>query len=63
LHRPFRLWLYPLPALIALVGWVYLFVTTDVLKIGYGLLVIVLGAIAYLLFSRKTGRWPFVKVT
>jgi amino acid transporter len=63
LHRPFRVWLYPLPALIALVGWVYLFVTTDFLKIVYGLAVIALGGVAYLLFSHKTGRWPFAKAS
>src|SRR5580658_7881309 len=27
--RPFRIWFYPLPAFIALVGWGFVFVTTD----------------------------------
>ncbi len=28
MKRPFKMWLYPLPALIALVGWIFLFATT-----------------------------------
>ena len=28
-ERPFKMWLYPLPALVALVGWLFLFGTTD----------------------------------
>src|SRR5262249_11370928 len=28
MERPFRVWLYPLPALIALAGWVFLLATT-----------------------------------
>ena len=35
--RPFRIWLYPLPAFIALVGWLFIFVTTDVQVIAFGL--------------------------
>src|SRR6059058_6227889 len=27
-NRPFRMWLYPLPALVALLGWIFLFVTS-----------------------------------
>jgi len=27
MDRPFRMWLYPLPALIALAGWIFLFWT------------------------------------
>ena len=29
LKRPFRMWLYPAPAFIALAGWIFLFATTD----------------------------------
>ena len=28
--RPYRMWLYPVPALVALVGWVFIFATTGV---------------------------------
>ena len=37
IERPFRIWLYPLPALIALAGWTFLFVTADFHFILFGL--------------------------
>ena len=27
--RPYRMWLYPLPALVALLGWIFVFATTE----------------------------------
>jgi amino acid transporter len=57
--RPYRMWLYPLPALVALLGWIFLFATTDVRVILFGVGVLALGCVAFLLWSRSTGRWPF----
>lgn len=59
MERPFRMWLYPLPALVALCGWIYLLVTTDRELLGYGAGVLVLGGGAFLLWSRTTKQWPF----
>ena len=38
--RPFRMWLYPLPNLVALFGWIFLFATSgwDVIAFGLGTL-------------------------
>lgn len=57
--RPFRIWLYPLPCLLALVGWIFMYVTADSLFIGLGLATMVLGAIAFLFWAWQTGGWPF----
>jgi len=57
--RPYRIWLYPIPNLVALVGWIYIFGTTDPLIIFFGLGTLVLGIIAFLVWSWRTGRWPF----
>ena len=35
--RPFRIWLYPLPCLLALVGWTFMYVTAKPIFIGLGL--------------------------
>jgi amino acid transporter len=59
MERPFRMWLYPLPALLALLGWIFLFATTDLWKILCALAVLVLGIVAFLIWSRVTRRWPF----
>jgi amino acid transporter len=59
--RPFRMWLYPLPALIALAGWIFLFSTTQPKMLLYGLGVFGLGVIVFLVWSSITGQWPFRK--
>jgi APA family basic amino acid/polyamine antiporter len=59
LPRPYRMWLYPLPALVALLGWIFLFATTQIRVILFGLGVLALGCVAFLLWSWKTQRWPF----
>jgi amino acid transporter len=57
--RPYRIWLYPLPTLIALVGWLFIFVTTDVRVIAFGVGILALGALCFLFWSRRVGQWPF----
>ena len=59
LPRPFRVWLYPLPLVLALFGWLFLFATTDPFVIGFGLALLAIGGVAFLLWSRQTRRWPF----
>jgi amino acid transporter len=57
--RPYRMWLYPVPALIALLGWIFVFATTELRVIAFGLGVLALGCVAFLLWSWNTKRWPF----
>ncbi len=52
--RPFRMWLYPVPALIALAGWVFVFATSGSEIIGLGLATLGAGVVAYLLWQRKS---------
>ena len=46
--RPYRMWLYPLPALVALLGWIFLFATTQWRVILFGVGVLALGGVAFL---------------
>jgi amino acid transporter len=57
--RPYRMWLYPVPAFIALAGWIFVFATTQVRVILFGVGVLALGLVAFMLWSRKTRQWPF----
>jgi amino acid transporter len=59
LPRPFRVWLYPLPNLIALFGWIFLFATSGTEAILYGLLMLGLGVAAFFAWSKHTRTWPF----
>src|SRR5207245_2536919 len=43
LPRPYRMWLYPVPAVIALLGWIFVFATTQLLVILFCVGVLALG--------------------
>jgi hypothetical protein len=51
--------LYPLPSIIALVGWIFIFATTAWPVILLGLGTLSLGAIFFFVWSWYTERWPF----
>ena len=59
LPRPYRQWLYPVPTIIALVGWVYIYISATWLSIGLSLGWIVIGCIAFLVYAKTEGTWPF----
>jgi amino acid transporter len=59
LPRPFRMWLYPVPALVALAGWVFLLLTSGWLLIAAGVGTLVLGVVCFLVWSWRSRRWPF----
>ncbi len=59
LARPFRMWLYPLPALVALAGWVFVFSTSGATVILFGLVTLLAGVAAFGLWTWKTSQWPF----
>jgi amino acid transporter len=55
---PFKMWLYPLPAVLTMMGWAWLFWQTgDARKLG--LAAIGLGALAFLIRAREVRQWPF----
>jgi len=59
MERPYRIWLYPVPALLALVGWLFVFLTNDRKPLLIGGATLVFGVVCFLAWSAITGRWPF----
>jgi amino acid transporter len=60
LRRPYRMWLYPLPSLIALLGWAYVYYSSGPVPILFSLARVVVGGVAYLLWARFVEHtWPF----
>jgi hypothetical protein len=55
------MWLYPLPAVLTILGWAWLFWQTGTARI-WGLAEILLGTLAFLIWTRKMRQWPFEKV-
>lgn len=59
LRRPYRQWLYPIPSIIALIGWIYIFQASGWSAIRLMLIWTALGIIAYLIWARVNRLWPF----
>ena len=56
LPRPFRAWLYPIPSLIALAGWLFVYLTSGWTFVLSGLAVVATGLAAYALWSRNISQ-------
>lgn len=64
LARPYRMVLYPLPSIVAAVGWLVIYGYADkandgVHPIEWSLAWVALGGLAYLVWSKVEGAWPF----
>ena len=59
LPRPFRMWLYPLPALLATIG--FIFVLRDRAKeLRYAAVILIAGIIIYIVRAARRREWPFL---
>ncbi len=59
LPRPYRMTLYPLPALVALAGWAFAYYWSGRPVILLSLAWLALGVIAFLIWARFERTWPF----
>ena len=61
LARPFKIWLYPMPPLVAIVGFLYILFSRPhfAREIIFALVVVLTGTATYLLRAYKRGEWPF----
>ncbi|WP_308209313.1 APC family permease [Allokutzneria sp. A3M-2-11 16] len=67
LARPYRQWLYPVPCVVALLGWGFVYfhsgqqeipgtgINQFMLSLGW----VGLGVLAFLVWARREGSWPF----
>ncbi len=59
LKLPFRMWAYPLPAAISMVGYIYVFLSLGARFIAFGVGTLLLGLAVYLVMARQQRQWPF----
>jgi len=61
LPRPFRMWLYPLPAILAFLGFAYIVIRRhDALKqVRYAAVILIAGLIIYAVRAFHNREWPF----
>jgi amino acid transporter len=57
--RPFSMPLFPLPAVIALAGWIFILATSGLAYIVSGFALVGLGIAAYFLRARRKREWPY----
>jgi basic amino acid/polyamine antiporter, APA family len=63
MRRPFRIWFYPLPVLIAGAGWLFIFSTTGPRVMLFGVGVLAFGVVCFLGWSLRVRQWPFQGAT
>lgn len=57
--RPYKMWLYPVPAVIAFFGWVYIFVTSGWMYVAVGMVTLGVGVGIFMIRAKTTATWPF----
>jgi len=60
-ERPFKMWLYPLPALLAFIGFVYVLISRQnfLKEVRYAAILLVIGSILFFWRSWRRKEWPF----
>jgi amino acid transporter len=59
IRSPYRMWLYPLPALIALCGWLFVFLSAGSAAIAFGIVTLLIGSAVFLVGAARRRHWPF----
>jgi amino acid transporter len=62
LQRPYRQWLYPVPCIVALLGWVYVYVSASTLSLVLSGAWIVAGLVVFVIWAKLNKAWPFAPV-
>ncbi len=59
--RPFRMWLYPLPALVAIAGFLFILFKREnwEKEVRYALLILLAGLAIYMIRAWRSREWPF----
>jgi basic amino acid/polyamine antiporter, APA family len=65
LPRPFRMWLYPLPALVAIAGFLFILFNRDnwQKEIRYAAVILLAGLLIYIIRAWRGREWPFGTAT
>jgi amino acid transporter len=64
LRRPYRMWLYPVPSILAFIGWGFIYVYADANSPGmhpieWSLAWLAAGIVGYLIWAKVEHLWPF----
>jgi len=59
--RPFHMWLYPVPALLAIAGFVFILINRPDFQqqVRYAMVILIVGIVIYLVRAARRHEWPF----
>ena len=59
MHLPFKMWLFPLPAVLGIIVWLFIFFSSGLTYILGAMGIILLGVLVFLGRARGRREWPF----
>jgi basic amino acid/polyamine antiporter, APA family len=64
LPRPFRMWFYPFPALIAIAGFLFILFNREnaMREVRYAVVILIVGVTIYMIRAWRGREWPFAPV-
>lgn len=62
LVRPYKMWLYPIPSIIAFCGFSFIFISSGIEAISLGLIWLFAGILVFLGWAKINNEWPFLKI-
>lgn len=62
LKRPYKMWLYPIPSIIAFCGFSFIFISSGLEAISLGLVWLITGVLVFLWWAKANNEWPFVSL-
>ena len=60
LTRPFKMWLYPVPGIISILGWLYILSTVATKSLIFAGAVFVIGSLTFFTRAKIRLEWPFL---
>ncbi len=61
MSRPFRMWLYPLPGIVSILGWLYILATAKIAALAFAGAVLAAGSAVFFARAKMRHEWPFGK--
>lgn len=59
IKRPFKMWLYPIPSIIAFIGFSFIFISSGIEAISLGLVWLIVGSIFFFYWAKHNNEWPY----
>jgi len=59
MKRPYKMWLYPIPSIVAFIGFGFIFISSGFEAISLGILWLAIGGGFFIYWAKTNSEWPF----